>query len=75
MFTEPADEAIYNRADFIERAMETKPLDHGWIPSELARYIGHLTTGQVREALAWMVTNSFVISDNRGAWSHYYRRH
>lgn len=36
---------------------------NGWIPGEPARYIGHLTTGQVREVLSWMVTNSFVTSE------------
>jgi len=70
----PRTEEVYDWADAIETAMETRPMGRAWTPSTAAR-VAHLTTDQAREALIWMRENVFVAADGNGAWTHYYRRH
>jgi|HubBroStandDraft_6_1064221.scaffolds.fasta_scaffold86436_6 hypothetical protein len=73
----PADiseDELYEIADKIELAMETKPMGHGWTPSELGRK-AKVPTHKAHIVLGWMVEHVFVQIDDRGAWSHYYRRH
>lgn len=74
----------YDAADAIELAMETQPVGYGWTPSALARKAAKvtigvtarkLTTQEAYDTLAWMVDHVFVTTDDRGAWSRYYRRH
>ena len=67
-------DAEFEIADAIELAMETKPMKHGWTPSEIGR-VAKIETHKVRPVLLWMVRNVYVTADDRGAWSHYYRRH
>ena len=73
----PADineDELYEIADKIELAIETKPMGHGWTPSEVGRK-AKVPTHKVRPVLIWMVQHVFIETDDRGAWSHYYRRH
>ena len=74
----------YDAADAIELAMETQPMGYGWTPSAVARKAARVTIGgelrkltsiEAWETLRWMVDHVFVTTDDRGAWSHYYRRH
>jgi hypothetical protein len=68
------DDEMYEIADAVELAMETEPMGHGWTPSEIGRK-AKVPTHKVRPVLIWMVRNVYVVSDDRGAWSHYFRRH
>lgn len=70
----PRAEEVYDWADAVELVMETRPVSYGWTPSEVARKAG-LSTEQAREALQWMVREVTLTSDDRGSWTHYYRRH
>jgi hypothetical protein len=74
MTTDELTEEQYSIADAIELAMETKPLGHGWTPSEIAGK-AKLPTHKVRPVLLWMVRHVYVATDDPGAWSHYFRRH
>jgi hypothetical protein len=72
--TDEMTDEMYEIADKLELAMETRPVGYGWTPSEVGRKAG-IPTHKARPVLAWMVRNVYVTSDDRGAWSHYYRRH
>jgi hypothetical protein len=67
-----ADEA-FELADKIEAAMDANP-GRDWTPSELARKIpGYVETHKVQQVLNYLVRKSYIRTDERGAWSHYYR--
>jgi hypothetical protein len=74
IFEVMGEDEVYEIADAIELAMETKPVGHGWTPSGIGR-LAKIPTHQVRPVLLWMVKHVYVVTDDRGAWSHYYRRH
>ena len=68
----------FELADVIEYAMDM-PANHGrtWTPSKLGREVRlgglHPETHQVIQVLGWLVRHGYVKTDERGAWSHYFR--
>ena len=67
------EDRIYEMADAIEVAMETKPVGTAWTPSTAARK-AKLTTDEARQALTWMHEHRYVLADGNGAWKRYYRK-
>jgi hypothetical protein len=68
------EDRIYEIADLIELAMDTRPVSFGWTPSAMGRKV-KVTTHEAREVLDWMTDHVFVTADYRGAWTRYYRRY
>jgi len=64
-------DAAYALADAIEAAMDARP-GEAWTPSGLGRVV-HAETYKVRQVLGWLVRRHFIRTDERGAWSRYYR--
>lgn len=67
-------ERIYELADAIEAAMETQPVGYGWTPSMVGRK-AKIATPHAYIALRWMVKHVYIVADERGAWTRYYRKH
>lgn len=62
---------LYDVADLIEAALE-RVGRRGLTPSEAGRHarVDTATAGQI---LQWLAARQYAHTDDRGAWSHYYR--